>query len=358
MKGKRLTAALLSGALLVGAGSVLAAEAGSAGDPLISLSWLTNTFVPKAEEQVQTKIDDAAAQSAGEAAGGAELMVKRGDVLRLESGATVTALAGESVITADGAVVDLTDGVEVAAAGAPLQFQHRYLTAENTAGACAISSDTAVLRVTGRYQLNPSGEVDYNALATALRQLGLFKGTNTAYGSGFDLELTPTRIQGLIMFLRLIGEEEAALGYTGSVQFADVPTWALPYAAYAYDKGYTKGQGLDSQQRVVFGTEGTLAPRDYMTFLLRALGYQEGTDFQWLTALEDGARLGLITSGELTLLNEKPFHRAQVAYLSYFSLFSPLAGGEGTLLDRLTRQGVIAQDTVAQITQTVAVQRL
>ena len=43
-----------------------------------------------------------------------------------------------------------------------------------------------------------SSTVDYNAMAAALKQLNLFRGTLTGYGEGYDLELAPTRLQALI----------------------------------------------------------------------------------------------------------------------------------------------------------------
>jgi len=145
------------------------------------------------------------------------------------------------------------------------------------------------------------------------------------------------------MFLRLIGEEQYALNYPGSgITFADVPEWALPYVAYAYDKGYTKGQEIDSQWRVVFGSEQSLAARDYMTLLLRALGYVEGSTFNWESAISDARTLGVLTPGEAMLLTEKPFLRAQVAYLSYMALSAQTAGEGGTLLDRLISSGAIS----------------
>ena len=79
--------------------------------------------------------------------------------------------------------------------------------------------------------------LDYNALADALKQMGLFQGTGTAYGSGYDLEQAPNRIVGLVMFLRLIGEEGAALSSTAANPFADTPAWCDRYVAYAYEKG-------------------------------------------------------------------------------------------------------------------------
>lgn len=367
MKHKEPIALLLIGALLSGIVTVGAAEAGSAGNPLIALNWLRETFIPgavsDAENQVDKDMDKLGddIQSAGPQ--GVELRVKRGDVLWLESGSTLTALAGELTLSPDsqGAAVDTTDGEEVPVnTGAPVVNDHRYLAAEASKLAFSVASDTAVVRLSGKHELTPSQEVDYNALADSLKAMGLFRGSDVPYGSGYDLESAPTRIQGLVMFLRLIGEEQAALNYPGSgITYADVPDWGLPYVAYAYDKGYTKGQEIDDQWRVVFGSEDPLAARDYVTFLLRALGYTDGNGFQWETAVADAKALGVLTEGEERQLTDRPFLRAQVAYLSYSALSAKVAEeGGGTLLDRLIASGAVSGSAASSAMQGLENQRM
>ena len=365
MKHKEPVALLLIGAVLSGVITAGAAEAGTAADPLIALNWLKETFFPsavsQAEERVEQGLDAVGDQITAPATRGEELRVKRGDILSLESGGMLTHLAGTVSVTADasGAVVDVTAGEELPSSGGTLSADHRYLSAGVSKVFFSVTSDTAVVRLNGGYQLSPSGETDYNALAGALKELGLFRGTDTPYGSGYDLELAPTRIQGLIMFLRLMGQEQAALAYTGAgVTFADVPDWALPYVAYAYDMGYTKGQDADAQGRVIFGTEGALTARDYMTFILRALGHKEDTDFQWLTALDDAQTLGVLTAGEVQQLSQRPdFLRAQVAYLSYVSLSAKMAGEGNTLADHLAAAGAIDKTVLQKVAAEVELKR-
>ena len=349
-KHKELAALLLVGVLLSGIVSAAATGAGSASDPLIVLSWLKEHFIPNTEEDINDQIDDRFDQledmllSAG--AEGLEFRVKRGDVLRLESGSGLTNLAGTLSATASGAVLDVTTGEELTSGVETVERDHRYLVAEKSQAAFSVTSDTAVIRVTGLYQIELSQETDYNALADALYAMGLFKGSTTPYGSGYNLENRPSRTEGLIMFLRLLGEEQAALDYSGStVTFLDVPKWALPYVSYAYSKGYTKGMKA-TDEGVTFGSSEVMAPRDYVTFLLRALRYTEGTDFNWKDAIDDAATLGVLTEGERTLLTEHPFLRAQVVYLSYFTLSTSIAEGESTMVDRLIASGAVDASTV------------
>lgn len=351
-KHKEPVALLLIGTLLSGILTAGAAEVGSAGNPFIALDWLRETFIPgtvsDANDRVDSTVDDLENQILSSGAQGKELRVKRSDILWLESGSSLTLLAGElSLSTASqGTVVDLTAGEEQDPQdtnGRVVTKSHRYLAAENSRIAFSVDSDTAVIRFSGDHTVDSSTEIDYNAMADALKAMGLFRGSDVPYGSGYDLESAPTRIQGLVMFLRLIGEEQSALNHPGSgITFADVPDWALSYAAYAYDKGYTKGQEIDNQWRVVFGSEDPLAARDYVTFLLRALNYTEGSDFQWETAVSNARALSVLTEGEEKLLTEKPFLRSQVVYLSYIALSAKRAKESATLLDKLTSAGVVS----------------
>ena len=349
MKHKEPIALLLIGVLLSGVLTVGASEAGSVGDPLIALNWLKETFIPGAvadvENRVDEKLEEIGDQIISSGARGIELRVKRSDILWLESGSSLTPLAGTLSLSdsSQGVVIDVTSGAEIPLGSKEIAISHRYLAAEDSRIAFIVDSDTAVIQFNGAYEREASGEIDYNALAEALKTMGLFRGSDVPYGSGFDLESGPTRIQGLVMFLRLIGEEQLALNYPGSgITFTDVPEWAEPYVAYAYDRGYTNGQEIDSQWRVIFGSDQALAARDYVTFLLRALGYEDGNAFTWESAISNAQTLGVLTAGEGRLLTEKPFLRAQVVYLSYMSLSAQLVGGDGTLLDKLISSGAVS----------------
>lgn len=359
---KELALLLVIGILISGLMTAAANEAGSQADPFIALQWLRDTFLPKAEEDMTDHIDDQFnglndhLLNAG--AEGTERRVKRGDVLRLESGSSLTPLAGQISVSSTGTVLDVTDGTEVPAEGGTLTSAHRYLTAENTTAAFSVTSDTAVIRLTGLYQHNPSQETDYNALADALHSAGLFEGSTVPYGSGYELERVPTRTEGIIMLLRLLGEIEEASTYSDpSVTFADVPKWALPFVSFAYHKGYTAGRGVNAQGEVIFGAKDELTPRDYITFTMLALGYT-GEDFAWKTAVNDVKEMGILTEGEATLLTEKPFLRAQVVYVSWVALSTRTAGEGGPLLQRLIQLGAVAQTAPDEIFSKVTVQRL
>ena len=364
MKKREILFLIVSVAVLLGvyAHGAQAGEPGSSADPFISLDYLQNTFVPTALSQVEKrlgeKLPSQGPQEEKKPTSTTELRVKRGDLVTLKSGASATALAGSLwCSTGAGTTLDLTAGTELSSG--PLVHNHRYLSAEDSITLLSVTSDTAVVRLFGDYQLAPSDQTDYNALANALKTLGLFRGGDVLFGSGYALEEIPTRIQGLIMFIRLLGEESAALAFSGGAySFPDVPAWAAPYVAYAYGKGYTKGiEGPDGEGRVYFGTTNTLSGREYVTFLLRAMGYRDGEDFRWDTSVGDARTLGVLTDGEVALLNGSAFLRAQVAYLSFYAMEGPLAEG-GRLMDRLTGANVIDPSTLSTVQSKLNTKRL
>jgi len=352
---KRLIAAALAVAIMACfCLAVAAGTAGSASDPLISLSYLTDTFRSAlltetrnaAETSLQTVYDRAVAQLPetevspySHADPAIELRLKSGDTVTGVTGTLYTPLAGSAVITYRGsAVIDVTEGT-VVSSGAAVTAMHRYLVAEDTSAVFSVTQDTAVIQVQNDYLRTTSAATDYNALADALFDLGLFRGTGGSYGRGFELERPATRLEGLIMFIRLLGEEEAALNSTASLPFTDVPAWAKAYVAYAYEQGYTKGVSA-----TLFDPASTLTGQQYVTFILRALRYEEDTDFTWPTALDDAVALGVLTGGERTLAAAADFCRSRVAYLSFFSLFSTVKGTGQTVFQRLRDAGAFQVD--------------
>lgn len=149
------------------------------------------------------------------------------------------------------------------------------------------------------------------AAANALYELELFKGvgTNSDGTPDFDLDRAPTRNEALTMLVRLLGKENEALFGAWNIPFTDVADWAKPYVGYAYTNGLTIGTSATT-----FGGDDTVTASQYITFILRALGYESDTDFQWDQAWELSDGLGL-TKGEYgaDTLN---FNRGDVAILS------------------------------------------
>lgn len=326
-----------------------AVAAGDAGDPLASLSYLNGVFTALVDSRVDERLDISdqalleAAESGALSADPAvwtETRMKKADVLVGETGANVLLLAGSGRITYDsGAVVDATTGT-VAASGAALQANHRYIVAEDTAASFTITSKTAVLDHQGSASRIESGEVDYNAMAAALKELHLFKGSFTGYGQGFDLEAAPTRLQALIMFIRVLGEEDQALSWSGAIPFTDIAKGsdAEKYVGYAYEMGYTNGYTA-----TLFKPTGAVNAYQYTEFMLRAMGYSSAANTDLSDTLSRAQTAGLLTAGEAEMLRTDRFLRAELVYISWYALETFLPDGSRTLGDMLTEKGVFTQ---------------
>lgn len=320
--------------------------AGDASDPLASLAYLNGTFTNKVDAAVDSRLDGAALPdaggpgTAGAAAGWTESRLKRDDFLRAATGDGVLLLAGSGQVSySSGAVVDVTDGA-VIPSGESLKPRHRYLVAEDTAADFVVTSKTAVVDWQGTPVLQTSTAVDYNAMAAALKAMHLFQGSYTGYGQGFDLEAAPTRLQALIMFIRVLGEESEALAWNGSCPFQDVQpgTNGAKYVGYAYEKGYTNGYSAAE-----FRPSGPVNARQYTEFVLRALGYSSAANTDLSDALDRGRSAGLLTEGEAAMLQRDPFLRAELVYISYYALEVPVSGTGWTLAQRLMDKGVFTQ---------------
>lgn len=328
--------------------------AGNGGDPLISLSYLTGEFTKALDAAVSAKLDasDEAIRAgwsqtppsdgSPEAAGLVERTLKEGDVLSGATGLTVTPLGGDVRLDAAGAVVDVTEGAE-AASGQLLRENHRYIVAEDAAASFVVESPAAVVSYEGGGTLALSLAPDYYAMSCALRELNLFRGSGSGIGQGFDLYKAPSRGEGLVMFLRILGEEEQALTSGGGHPFTDVPGWLDPYVSWAYQRGYANGIAPGR-----FGCAQPISAIEYEEFLLRALGYSTAGVDDYATSLERALACGALTAGEYEALRSGSFLRANVAYISYYALDMPVNGGESTLAQRLTAAGVMTEEQLAQ----------
>ena len=177
--------------------------------------------------------------------------------------------------------------------------------------------------------------------ANALKDLGLFMGS----GTGFDLDRAPTRGESIIMLLRMLGKAEEAQNSSYQNPFTDVPAWASKYIAYAYAKGYTSGTS-----KTTFGANNLITPEQFLTFMLRALGYNDKTgDFNVSTAIQKAESLKLVVVGKYKA-GSKTFYRsdcveiiysvlgARTKWLRHISLWSKLTAFCAIILDMLIRE--------------------
>lgn len=177
--------------------------------------------------------------------------------------------------------------------------------------------------------------------AQKLNSYGLFNGVgvNSDGTPDFDLDRAPTREEAITMLVRLLGKESVAKTGQWSSPFADVAEWAKPYVGYAYSKGLTNGMTATT-----FGGKQTVTAAQYITFVLRALGYSSSTDFSWDSPWELSESLYL-TNGNYTS-QTKNFLRGDVAIISASALDVKVKGTETTFLSRIIENGVTMERKV------------
>lgn len=207
------------------------------------------------------------------------------------------------------------------------KIQHRILSLCLTLALCA-----GLLALPAAASGSGSESTDR---ADKLASLRLFQGTE----SGYQLDAAPSRIQGLVMLIRLLGLEEEALTSTGEIPFTDIG-WGRAYVSYGYANALARGTS-----DTTFDPNGALNAQGYVTFLLRALGFTdaEGGDFSWKTALDFAAERSLISAGSVSALAAASFDRGDMVDLSYAALTCKMKDGGKTLAESLVAAGVFTE---------------
>ena len=185
---------------------------------------------------------------------------------------------------------------------------------------------------------------DYDDAAQDLSAIGMFRGT----ASGFELDRAPKRSEAAIMLVRLYGaEEEAKVAYDAgqiSHPFTDVSDFTSPYVAWLYNKGITKGATATT-----FGSAGPCSAKMYCAFLLRALGYEDGVDFQYADTLEFAQQKGFYDP----TMFAGDFLRDDLAALTYQGLATDLKDGSTYLLDSLVKSGAVDAESAKPMTEKI-----
>lgn len=173
--------------------------------------------------------------------------------------------------------------------------------------------------------------------AYALKSLGIFQGD----ADGFGLDSRPTRLEGFVVLVRLLGEESAAKTGSYSHPFTDVPAWGRGYVGYGYRNGLTRGVG-----GARFGAAQSLTAVDYCTWLLRALGYSESKgDFTLQSAVSRAQALGLANGTQAARWTGGVFTRGDLVELSYVALTACGKGETCTLAQKLTGSGIFSEES-------------
>ncbi len=174
-----------------------------------------------------------------------------------------------------------------------------------------------------------SADSEAEQAADSLYGLGLFSGTGTAADGSpvYSLDRTLTRQEAITMILHLLGRSDEAMQTVSLTHFLDVDPWAIPFVGYAYQQGITAGTGPDT-----FGAHRDVTASEYLTFLLRCLGYEEGRDFLWYGSVSLADRIG-ITRGEYQA--DAVLTRADAVIVSERALHAFCKGSRQTLAGQI-----------------------
>lgn len=173
----------------------------------------------------------------------------------------------------------------------------------------------------------PALAASQDVSARTLGALGLMNGVGTnADGSvNYDLSGGADRQTATTMLVRLLGKEQAASQGSWRLPFADYSAWAKPYVGYAYKNGLVNGLSAES-----FGGTKAITAQQYITMLLRALGYSDADgDFTYAGACTFADKIGL-SDGSYTNAGTS-FTRGDIAVLSLNALKAARNGSTKTL---------------------------
>ena len=157
---------------------------------------------------------------------------------------------------------------------------------------------------------------DTLTIAKELNRQGLLSGVSIdADGNPiFGLEQHLTRQQAATLLVKLLGAADEAMNGTWENGFTDVEKWAQPYVGYCYANGITSGMRADH-----YGAMENITASQFITFILKALGFSASEDFNWEKSWEFSDELG-ITDGEYNADNDSAFLRGDAARIMYAAL--------------------------------------
>lgn len=248
MKGKRIISLVLVVLLLIGVTSALAAgTAGSASDPLISLSYITDTYIPditaRAKELIKQKFDELYERvnvSGSGTTGSIRLeSLGSGSTVTMTQGGSVILLSGEATLDiAIGSVINTTTGTE-AVSGEALAVNSRYMATDGAAATVNVSKssiiavDGSVNVAKGEGKASPFLDVNetdwfFSDVLGAI-DMGFIKGkTSTVFDPGNNLTVAET-----ILLAATIHQKY----HTGSITLTNGDPWYQPYVDYAAEHG-------------------------------------------------------------------------------------------------------------------------
>ncbi|MEN6316388.1 MAG: hypothetical protein ABFD25_19315 [Clostridiaceae bacterium] len=167
--------------------------------------------------------------------------------------------------------------------------------------------------------------------AKICEELGVLRGEDISVGVTPEyLAKGTNRLQAAILYLRLIGKEDEALAFTGTETFEDAGQvgWTGGKAILAYLKAHPELGWVGDGKK--FDPNGAASAQMMYKVALEALGYKQGTDFQYADTITFAASLGLTKVAAIAELTNDNTATALIEILK-----GTVKGGTTTLVEKL-----------------------
>lgn len=170
-----------------------------------------------------------------------------------------------------------------------------------------------------------------------LYKLGLVKGYDNS-GTNFGLDDKLSRVQAVVQVIRYLGVEKEALAQSHAHPFTDVPAWADKYIGYAYANGITVGRSPKT-----YDPNGEVTESQFLTFMLRAIGYSDANgDFSWNAPEKLAVQCGMVDG----VRDGAVFLRGDAFKICWSALSAKSKDGT-RVADRLIAAGVFTEADLA-----------
>ena len=179
--------------------------------------------------------------------------------------------------------------------------------------------------------------------ANSLYALGLFNGADTNPDGSpiYELDRALTRQEAVTLLVRFTGGENDALSSARETPFTDLTEWAAPYIGYAFEAGLT-----DGVSETLFGSADPVTPAQYFTFILRALGYESGTDYAWSAPFDFAEKLGLPAD---EYRKADTFTRGDAVLVSFAALSAVMNTERTSLSEHLLLRGAVTEKALSSV---------
>ena len=201
---------------------------------------------------------------------------------------------------------------------------------------------TAVLLMTSVQPVLAFGENESRSIENFFIETQLLKGD----GSGYGLDREATRMEGVIMLIRLMGKEDAAREMQQQpCSFSDVPFWAAGYANYAVEANISNGIGEN-----LFGSNDKMTARQFNAMMLRTIGYSDKDgDFQWDQAIEKASELSVLPADLAeSFQTNTSYTKRDLVETAFCYLEAPEKNKDVTLIRELILNGAVQEDLAAK----------